>query len=93
MKYQIKLCACVIISMILMITNAASKDIKQDNASTPETQEWVVVLKGEAIIAFEDNKEVHLTPGSYINILMHKKHKVLWTKPDTETIWLAIYYK
>ena len=45
MKYQIKQCAFVIISMIFMVTNAASKDIKQDSANTPKTQEWVVVLK------------------------------------------------
>jgi len=53
--------------------------------------EWVVVLTGEAIIEFED-KKVNLQSGSYLNIPAHTKHKVSWTAPDQETIWLAIFY-
>jgi len=55
--------------------------------------EWVAVLKGEAKIAFEDGAEVHLTAGSYLTILARTKHKVTWTTPDTETIWLAVHYQ
>jgi cupin 2 domain-containing protein len=54
--------------------------------------EWVTVLKGEAKIAFENGEEVHLTAGSYLTIPAHTKHKVTWTTPDTETIWLAVHY-
>lgn len=54
--------------------------------------EWVVVLKGEARLTFEDGSEVHLTAGSYITIAAHTKHKVVWTTPDMETIWLAVHY-
>lgn len=57
-----------------------------------ERDEWVIVLKGEAIIAFEKGKEIHLKVGNHINIPAHKKHKVRWTNPKTETIWLAIHY-
>ncbi|MFQ5543441.1 MAG: cupin domain-containing protein [Nitrospiria bacterium] len=57
-----------------------------------ERNEWVIVLKGEAVISFEDGKEVNLNVGSYLNIRAHKKHKVRWTNPKTETIWLALYY-
>ncbi len=53
--------------------------------------EWVIVLKGEAIITFED-KEVSLKTGSYINIPAHTRHKVSWTHPQIETVWLAIHY-
>ena len=55
--------------------------------------EWVAVLKGAAKIAFENGEEVHLTAGSYLTIPAHTKHKVTWTTPDTETIWLAVHYK
>ena len=55
--------------------------------------EWVAVLKGAAKIAFENGEEVHLTAGSYLTIPAHTNHKVTWTTPDTETIWLAVYYK
>ena len=54
--------------------------------------EWVIVLKGEARIALQDSGEVHLTVGSYLNIPAHTKHRVEWTVPDTETLWLAVHY-
>ena len=54
--------------------------------------EWVIVLKGEAIISFEDESELRLSAGSYIDIAAHKKHRVSWTDPDVETIWLAVHY-
>lgn len=55
--------------------------------------EWVAVLKGEARLAFENGEEVHLTAGSHITIAAHSRHKVVWTTPDTETIWLAVHYR
>ena len=55
--------------------------------------EWVAVLKGEAKIAFENGNEVHLIAGSHLTIPAHTKHKVTWTTPDTETIWLAVHYQ
>ena len=56
-----------------------------------EKNEWVLVLQGEAILAFED-KEVHLCAGDYCNIPAHVKHRVAWTQSAHETIWLAIHY-
>ncbi len=57
-----------------------------------ESNEWVIVLKGEAKILIENEGEKHLVKGSYMNIPAHRKHKVVWTKKDSETIWLAIHY-
>lgn len=57
-----------------------------------DEHEWVVVLQGEAKISFADGSDVHLLPGSYINIPARVRHKVTWTPPDRETIWLAIHY-
>jgi cupin 2 domain-containing protein len=56
-----------------------------------ENNEWVMVLQGEAVIAFE-NEEVHLNAGDYLNIPAHTKHKVAWTLPEYETVWLAVHY-
>jgi len=58
-----------------------------------QEHEWVVVLKGEAKVSFENGREIHLATGDYINIPAREKHKVDWTTPDTETIWLAVFYK
>ena len=57
-----------------------------------DEHEWVIVLKGEAKIEIENQVTVHLMSGSYLNIPAHTRHKVSWTEPDTETIWLAVYY-
>lgn len=57
-----------------------------------EKNEWVIVLKGEAVISFENEIDVNLKAGSHINIPAHKRHKVSWTDPKTETIWLAVHY-
>jgi len=57
-----------------------------------EQNEWVIVLKGAAIIAFDNKPDVKLSVGDYLNISSHQKHKVSWTSQDEETIWLAIYY-
>ena len=54
--------------------------------------EWVMVLKGEAVIAFQGEPEIRLAAGSYIDIAAHKKHRVSWTDPNNETIWLAVHY-
>ena len=58
-----------------------------------ENNEWVLILQGSATLAFEDQNSIVLNEGDYINIPSHTKHKVTWTEPDRETIWLAIHYK
>lgn len=57
-----------------------------------DENEWVLVLRGEAILLFEDGTSVNLKAGDYINIPAHKKHKVEWTDPKIETVWLAVHY-
>jgi cupin 2 domain-containing protein len=57
-----------------------------------EENEWVLVLKGEAMLSFEDQPSVHLHEGDFINIPSHKKHRVDWTDPGGATIWLAVHY-
>ena len=57
-----------------------------------DQNEWVIVLEGKARLVFEGNETINLNKGDYINIPAHKKHRVEWTDPHVETIWLAIYY-
>ena len=56
------------------------------------THEWVLLLKGAATLVFEDGEEVSLVAGSHLKIAAHRRHRVQWTAPDTETIWLALHY-
>ena len=57
-----------------------------------ENNEWVIILKGAADLSFADKSTVNLKMGDHIIISAHEKHRVSWTDPDTETIWLAIHY-
>ncbi|WP_038247771.1 cupin domain-containing protein [Ghiorsea bivora] len=54
--------------------------------------EWVILLEGAATITFDNGKESNLRKGDYLNIPAHVKHKVSWTDPDVESIWLAVFY-
>jgi len=57
-----------------------------------DNHEWVMVLKGEAKLVFENEPELHLKAGDYINIPAHTRHRVSWTPPERETVWLAVHY-
>lgn len=57
-----------------------------------DNNEWVMLLRGEAILGFADGASIKLKSGDYINLPAHQKHRVEWTAPDTETIWLAVHY-
>ncbi len=55
--------------------------------------EWVVVLKGEAKLFFEDDDEpIHMRNRDFVNIPAHRKHRGEWTTPDEPTVWLAVFY-
>jgi cupin 2 domain-containing protein len=55
--------------------------------------EWVLLLRGGALLRIEGRQElIKLIAGSYLEIPAHQKHRVEWTVPDTETVWLAVHY-
>ncbi len=54
--------------------------------------EWVMVVKGRAKILFKTGDQIEMGPGDYITIPAHAKHRVEWTDPNQETIWLAMHY-
>lgn len=56
-----------------------------------DRHEFVVVLQGAARLRFDDEC-IELTPGSYVDIPAHRRHRVEWTTPDEPTIWLAVHY-
>lgn len=65
---------------------------KDDFWYDQDENEWVIVLQGEAKLLFEEREEVLLKTGDYINIPLHVKHRVEWTNPEVNTIWLAVFY-
>lgn len=59
-----------------------------------ETHEWVVLLSGSAGLLFEGETEIRvLNPGDYLLISAHCRHRVEWTDPERQTVWLAWHYQ
>jgi cupin 2 domain-containing protein len=56
----------------------------------PES-EWVIILRGEAVLEFESGKLIELKEGDHVSIHSHVKHRVHRTGP--ETVWLAVHVK
>ncbi|MFH1604086.1 MAG: cupin [Pseudomonadota bacterium] len=53
--------------------------------------EWVLVLQGEARLAFEDEPAPRaLKPGDFADIAPHRLHRVESTA--VPTVWLAVHY-
>ena len=58
-----------------------------------EWDEWVVVLVGRAELRIEGESDV-ITLGAGDSVLLpaHVRHRVEWTDPATDTVWLALHY-
>lgn len=54
--------------------------------------EFVILLKGAARLEFEDGAVAELGPGSWLEIAPHCRHRVAWTQPGIDTVWLAVHY-
>ena len=77
------------IERIVSTGQASPEDFWYDQEET----EWVVLLKGEAELLFEENEDrVTLKPGDHVLIQPHQKHRVAWTSSNEPTIWLAVFY-
>ncbi len=55
-----------------------------------DDHEWLVLLQGEAGIAFADREPVYLHPGDTLNLPAHTRHRVTFT--SRPAIWLAVFY-
>jgi cupin 2 domain-containing protein len=53
--------------------------------------EWVLLIAGAARLQFAD-RMAELKAGDFIDIPAHEKHRVEWTDPEVDTIWLAVFY-
>lgn len=56
-----------------------------------EHDEWVLLVQGAAQLVFHDGREVAMGPGDWLEIPARCRHRVAWTDPDQETVWLAVH--
>ncbi len=58
-----------------------------------EEGEWVLLLAGAAHLRFADEAAPRrLSPGDWLDIAPHRRHRVDWTDPATSTLWLGVFY-
>lgn len=53
--------------------------------------EFVLLVAGAARLAFADGREHALSPGDWAVLPAGCRHRVAWTDPEMETIWLALH--
>ncbi len=54
--------------------------------------EWVMVVKGRARLRFADNSLHELNAGDHFTIPPHTRHRVDWTAPGEDTVWVAVFF-
>ncbi|UYM15537.1 cupin domain-containing protein [Endozoicomonas euniceicola] len=67
---------------------------------TPEAEwydqdrdEWVVLLTGAASLKIEGKQElIQLSPGDALHLPAHLRHRVEWTDPDQDSLWIAVHF-
>jgi len=57
------------------------------------TDEWVVLLRGESQLEYEDGFIQELKEGDWVFLPAGKKHRVAYTSFDPPCLWLAIHIK
>lgn len=57
-----------------------------------DRNEFVLVLKGAGKLEFDDDRMVDMEVGDWLEIPARVKHRVVWTDPESDTIWLAVHY-
>ena len=73
--------------------------IVSDGHATPEGEwydqeedEWVLLVRGRAVLVFADGRRVEMTPGDHILIPARCRHRVEETAPGEKTVWLALHF-
>lgn len=67
---------------------------KNDEWYDQAHDEWLILLQGEATLEFAGQAEIKkLRAGDYMLIPAHSKHRVAWTAPDIDSIWLVVNFE
>ncbi len=57
-----------------------------------DEDEWVIVLRGRARLELEGGAVLELAAGDWVDLPAHCRHRVDWTDPEVETVWLAFFW-
>ena len=54
--------------------------------------EFVVLLKGNAVVEYENGTNVEMSKGDTLLIEPHERHRVSYTSNEPPCIWLCVFY-
>jgi cupin 2 domain-containing protein len=72
-----------------IISRGQAKDFWYDQVD----DEWVCLLSGSAVIEFDSGEKTELAKGDWLLLPAHCRHRVDWTTPDANSVWLAVHVK
>jgi cupin 2 domain-containing protein len=58
-----------------------------------EEDELVLLVAGAARLEIEGRGELELQAGHWVDLPRLVRHRVAWTAPDVDTVWLAVFYR
>jgi cupin 2 domain-containing protein len=56
-----------------------------------DEDEFVLVVQGGAKLQIAEHGELSLGPGDWVDLPARTRHRVSWTDPDCDTVWLAVF--
>lgn len=71
--------------------------VSHGHASPPDfwydqpEDEWVLVVSGRARLRFAPDAVLELVPGDHVFIPAQQRHRVDWTDPACDTVWIAVF--
>ncbi len=62
-----------------------------------DDNEWVTLLSGAAIMKMKDPltgrlREIRMKPGDWLLLPSGTRHRIEWTTPEENSVWLTIYW-
>ena len=72
--------------------------VSHGHTTAPDTwyeqdrDEWVCLLSGGARLTFPDAEPRTLRPGEHFALPAGLRHRVDWTDPEVDSVWLALHY-
>ena len=58
-----------------------------------DRDEWVALLKGQAVLVWKDGRRLEMGPGDFVLIPANEEHRVEWTSSAPPCIWIAVHGK
>lgn len=73
------------------VERIASRAVQDGDWYEQDWPEFVLLVAGAARLVFADGSEHRLAPGDWAHLPAFCRHRVAWTDPAAETIWLAVH--